>query len=141
LGEAIATLGLSPFVVEEFRTVESRLAEIDRLLTLKPSVKLPNFTDEQIRDFLQKECKDFCELLKGDPEVAKREIQKRIKKLVLTAKQTPAGTTLEVTGDVELFQHEDVMLNNSMEGIAQHYTLPRIVIANVVLDPSLPVAA
>ena len=27
------------------------------------------------------------------------------------------------------------------EGIAQHYTLPRIALANVVLDPTLPVAA
>jgi hypothetical protein len=33
LGEAIATLGLSAFVAEQLRTVESRLAEIDRMLT------------------------------------------------------------------------------------------------------------
>jgi hypothetical protein len=32
------------------------------------------------------------------------------------------------------------LLCNSLEGIAQHYTLPRIVIANVVLDPNLPLA-
>jgi hypothetical protein len=30
---------------------------------------------------------------------------------------------------------------NSLEGIAQHYVQSRIVLANVVLDPSLPVAA
>ena len=30
---------------------------------------------------------------------------------------------------------------NSLEGIAQHYAMLRIVIANVVLDPSLPLAA
>jgi len=59
LGEAIATLGLSAFVAEQLRTVESRLAEIDRLLTSKPAAKLPNFTDEQITEFLQKECKNF----------------------------------------------------------------------------------
>jgi hypothetical protein len=135
-GQAKSLL-LSP---NRFRTVESRLAEIDRLLTSKPAAKLPNFTDEQIREFLQKECKDFCELLKGDPEVAKREIQKRIKKLVLTPKQTPTGTMLEVTGDMELFQHQDVMLNNSLERIGQHYTLPHIQIA-AMLDPSLPLAA
>jgi malonyl CoA-acyl carrier protein transacylase len=33
------------------------------------------------------------------------------------------------------------MLHTLPEGIAQHYTLPRIALANVVLDPSLPVAA
>jgi hypothetical protein len=79
-------------------------------------------------------------VLVADPEVAKREIQKRIKKLVLTPKQTPNGMVLEVTGDVELFVTQDVVLNNSMDGIAQHYTFHRIVIT-VVLDPSLPVAA
>jgi hypothetical protein len=33
------------------------------------------------------------------------------------------------------------MENKSLEGIAQHYALPRIVLANVVLDPSMPLAA
>jgi len=79
-------------------------------------------------------------LLKGDPETAGREVQKRIKQLVLTPKETRTGTLLEVTGDVELFQHEDAMLNNSMEGIAQHYILPQIRIS-LVLDPSLLLAA
>jgi hypothetical protein len=40
-----------------------------------------------------------------------------------------------------LFSEDGVMENKSSEGIAQHYTLPRIVLANVVLDPSLRVAA
>lgn len=141
LGEAIATLGLSAFVAEQLRTIESRLAEIDRLLTSKPVAKLPSFTNEQIREFLRKECKDFCEVLVGDPELAKQEIQKRIKKLVLMPKQTLNGTVLEVTGDVELLQEQEgVMLDSSMEGIAQHYTLPQITIS-LVLDPSLPLAA
>jgi hypothetical protein len=34
-----------------------------------------------------------------------------------------------------------VMENESLEGIPQHCSLPRIVLANVMLDPSLPVAA
>src|SRR5258706_16042042 len=37
LGEAIATLGLSAFVAEQLGIVESRLVEIDRLLTSKPA--------------------------------------------------------------------------------------------------------
>ena len=142
LGEAIATLGLSAFVAEQLRSVESRLAEIDRLLTSKPAAKLPTFTDEQIWRVPAKECKDFCELGYGHLEVAKREIQKRIKRLVLTPRQTPNGTVFEITGDVELFQHEDAMLNNSMEGIGQHCALlSDWSLADVMLDPSLPVAA
>jgi len=140
VGEAIAIHGLSPILSDQLKTIESRLAEIDHMLTSKPVAKLPSFTEEQIREFLRKECKDFCEVLVADPEVAKREIQKRIKKLVLTPKQTSDGTVLEVTGDVELFLAEGVVLNNSLEGIAQHYTLTRIPIA-LVLDPNLPLAA
>jgi hypothetical protein len=49
-------------------------------------------------------------VLVGDPEIGKREIQKRIKKLVLTPKQPPNGEVLEVTGDVGLFQRADVMV-------------------------------
>src|SRR5882762_3083120 len=33
------------------------------------------------------------------------------------------------------------LLCNSVEGIGKHYTLPRIELTGVVLDPSLPVAA
>lgn len=135
LSEAVAVHGLSSFLSEQLKNVEDRLAEIDRRLTLVPPVKLPNFTDEQIREFLQKECKDFCELLKAEPKTARRQIQKRISRLVLTPRQTPDGTVLDVTGDVELFQQEGVMLNNSLEGIVQQYTLSRIVIT-AVLDPA-----
>lgn len=141
LGEAIAVHGLSSFLSEQLHNVESRVAEINRKLTSKPAAKLPNFTDDQIREFLQKECKDLRELLKGDPETARAQIQKRINKLVLTPRQIPGGTVLDVTGDVELFQQEGVMLNNSMEGIAQHYILPQIALADIVLDPKVPLAA
>jgi hypothetical protein len=57
---------------------------------------------------LCKESEDFCELLKDDPETARRGIQKRIKKLVLTPRETPKGVVLEVTGDIELLQTGDV---------------------------------
>ena len=141
LSEAIAMHGHSPFLLEQLKNVDSRLAEIDVRLSSRTVTKLPNFTDEQIREFLRKESTDFCEVLAGDPVVAKREIQKRIKKLVLTPRQTPNGTVLEVTGDVELLQQQDgLMLNNSLEGTSQQYTLPCIVIT-VVLDPSISLAA
>ena len=89
---------------------------------------------------MYKECKDFCELLKADAEIARQELEKRIKKLVLTPKETPSGAVLEVSGDVELLRTGDVLDESPLEGTAQHYTLPRIVIT-IILDPSLPVAA
>jgi len=59
----------------------------------------------------------------------------------MTPKETHTGTVLEVSGDIELLRKGDVLDESPLDGTAQHYTLPRIVPANVVLDPSLPVAA
>jgi len=80
-------------------------------------------------------------LLKGDPETARREIQKWIKKLVITPKETPNGAVLEVSGDIELLRTGDVLDESPLEGIAQQYTLTRVNLAGVVLDPGLPLAA
>lgn len=101
--------------------METRLAEIERLLTAKPAPIRLAFAENEIREFLRKESKDFCNVLGADPELAKREIQKRIKKLVLAPKQTPNGTVLEVTGDVGLFRQPDVMVNNLVDETVHHY--------------------
>lgn len=117
------------------------MAKIDRLLALKPTPKLLKFTYPQIADILQRECQDFCDALTSEPELARQEIQKRITNLILTPKDTPDGPLLEVSGDVALLRTGDVLLQSPMEGIAQHYILPRISIENVVLDPQTQLAA
>jgi site-specific DNA recombinase len=136
LVDAIAQHGISSFLSAQLETVESRLGEIEHLLSAKPAANLPVVTEEQIREFLRKECKDFCEVLTGDRELARQEIQKRIKNLSVTPKETPGGAVLEVSGDIELLRTGDVLLGSPLEGIAQHYKLPRIVIAHVVLNPT-----
>ena len=140
LVDAIASHGISSFISAQLETVETRLAEVERLLTAKPATQLPTFTDEQIREFLQQERQSFCDELAGDPVLAKQEIQKRIKKLIVTPKETPDGAVLEVSGDVELLRGGDVMLGVPLEGIAQHYIAGSIPIASL-LDPSVPLAA
>ena len=74
LADAIGQHGYSPVLSGQLSKVESRMAEIARLLTIKPQSKLPKFTDAQIRDFLRQESKDFCVALTTDPELARREI-------------------------------------------------------------------
>ena len=138
---AISKHGISPLLSAELRTFETSLAEIDQQLAAKPAPKQRVFSAERIREFLQESYQQFCDVLIGDPERGKQEIQKRITKLVLTPKDTAEGRRLEVTGEVSLFIRDGVMENKSLEGIAQHYTLPRIALANVVLDPALPLAA
>lgn len=137
LMDAISQHGYSPSLSAQLACVEARQAQIERSLSAKPVSKLPTFTDEQIREFLRKESEDFCELLKGDPETARREIQKRIEKLVLTPRETPNGTVLQVTGDIELLRTGDVMDESPLDGTSQQYILP----VSMILDPSLPRAA
>jgi site-specific DNA recombinase len=141
LVDAIRQHGCSSFLSTELTQIESRMAEIDRLLTVKPTPKRTTFTDEQIAEFLRKECRDFCDSLAGDPEFARREIQKRIKSLVLTPKDTPDGAVLEVLGDVAQFRTGDVLVESPMEGIAEHYIGACISLTGVRLDPSLSLAA
>ena len=137
LVDAIRQHGCSPYLSAELTKVESRMAEIDRLLTAKPTSKPTTFTDEQIAEFLRQECQNFCDALAGDAEFARREIQKRIRSLVLT----PDGQVLDVSGDVALLGTGDVLVESPMEGIAQQYIGASISLAGVRLDPSLPVAA
>jgi site-specific DNA recombinase len=141
LVDAVGQHGYSLFLSGQLSKVETRMAEIDRLLTAKPAPKLPTFTDKQIAEFLRQECQDFCDALTGDPEFARQEIQKRIKGLVLTPKDTPEGLVLEVSGDVALLRTGDVLVESPLEGIAQHYIGASISLAGVVLNPTLPLAA
>jgi DNA invertase Pin-like site-specific DNA recombinase len=138
LVDAIARHGISSFLSAQLETVEARLGDIERRLSAKPKAKLPSFTDEQIREFLDRESKDFCEVLAGDPELARRELQKRIKNLVITPKETPDRTTLEVTGDVELIRGADVLLGSSLDGTSQQYIGTSISLVGIVLNPAAP---
>jgi site-specific DNA recombinase len=141
LVDAVAQHGFPSLLSAELARAESRLAEIERLLAVKPAPKLPTFTDDQIRGFLREECKNFCELLMSDAETARREIQKRIKRLVLTPKETPHGMVLEVSGDVELLRAGDVLVEGSVDEIVQQHTQICVALTGIILDPSLRLAS
>ena len=142
LVDGIAKHGFSPALSARLAAVESRIAQIQRLRDAGVEPKVPEFTTEEIREFVQRKSLEFANILAGDAATAREQLRKRITKLVLTPKQTQDGSVFEVTGDVSLFQgNGDVMLTNSLEGIAQHYIGASISLAGVILDPSLPLAA
>jgi hypothetical protein len=58
----------------------------------------------------------------------------------MTPKGTPNGAMLEVSGNIELLRTGNVLDESPMEGIAQHYILPKIKIS-LALDHCLPLAA
>ena len=117
------------------------MAEIDHLLTAKPVTKLLRFTDEQIRNFLRQESKDLCDVLTSVPELARQEIQKRIKKLVLTTKDTAEGPVLEVSGDVALLGTGDVLVQSPIQRTSQQYIGVSIPLVGIILNPAPILAA
>ena len=142
LVDAIAQHGLSAGLSARLTSVENRISQIQRLRDACVEPKVPEFTIEEVREFLRRKTQEFINTLAGNPETSRGQLQKRITKLVLTPKQAPDGSVFEVTGDINLFQgNGDVMLTNSLEGIAQHYITASISLAGVRLDPSLPLAA
>jgi hypothetical protein len=142
LVDAIAQHGLSEGLSARLTSVENRISQIRRLRDAGVEPKVPEFTIEEVREFLGRKTQEFTNILTGNAETTRRQLQKRITKLVLTPKQTPDGPVFEVTGDINLFEgNGDVMLTNSLEGIAQHYIGASFSLAGVRLDPSLPLAA
>jgi DNA invertase Pin-like site-specific DNA recombinase len=122
LASAIAELGMSATLKAQLQGVEARLNELDTLLAPPAAVAAPSFSDEEIREFVHRKSQELVDVLLGDPVVARRELQRRISKLVLTPRRLVGRRTLEVAGDVSLFSRPDVMVTNSSGGIGEHYT-------------------
>ena len=102
--------------------MENRISKIRRLRDAGVEPKVPEFTIKEVREFLRRKTQEFTNILVGNAETSRAQLQKSITKLVLTPKQAPHGSVFEVTGDIDLFHgNGDVMLTNSLEGIAQHY--------------------
>jgi site-specific DNA recombinase len=141
LADAIGQHGYSSVLSTQLSMVETRMAEIDRLLGAKPAPKIPKFADQQIAEFLRHECQDFCDALTSDPGFARQEIQKRIKNLVLTPKETPEGPVLEVSGDVALLRTGDVLVESSIHRTSEQYTTTSTPIAGIILNPAIRLAA
>jgi len=121
LVEAIAVQGTSPFLSQELSRVEKRIAEITTLLNTPRQAEQTQWSFDELRQFVLRKADNFVELLRGEPKLAKDAIQKHVGKLVLRPKRTAAGPVFEVAGDIDLFAGDSsVMLNNPVEGIAQH---------------------
>ena len=119
--------GPSPELTDRHTKLQQQLAALQP----PPVTHLPqeNYTVEQIHNFITTKLADLASVLSSDPELAKREMQKRITKLVLSPIRTSEGGKFYgVSGDLRLFGDSDeVMLGPSGTKSAKHYafrTLP-----------------
>jgi len=119
LDTAVA-FGPSPELTARHQGLQQQLAALEPPPV--PATTLENYTQQQIQDFLSKKMADLGGVLGGDPELAKREVQKRITKLVLTPIETQGIWRYEVSGDLRLFAGpDDVMVNQSSPKLIDHY--------------------
>ncbi|MGA2631739.1 MAG: recombinase family protein [Terriglobia bacterium] len=134
LVEAIAVQRTSPFLSQELARVEGRINEITTVLNAPKRAEQPQWSHDELRQFVLRKAGSLVELLQGDPKLAKEAIHEHVGKLVLKPKQTVEGPVFEVTGDIDLFGGDSsVMLNNPGKGIAQHYKPFRVPFGPLVL--------
>jgi site-specific DNA recombinase len=111
LVSAIAEYGhhKSPTLLSQLNDVEVRIELLsdDLRAPERPEVDI---SPEQIREFVEKNFSDLESVLTGDRSMAKRILHNHIKRIVLTPKSSSDGSTLFVTGDVDLFSDDNDVL-------------------------------
>jgi hypothetical protein len=120
---AILNYGGSPALQAQLDSLKNQILNIERLLATPRESPDAMPSADVIRDFLNRKLASLAEVIAGDPLVARAEIDRRIKKLVLTPVEIDGRRAFEVTGDVGLFAPGDVLLGTSLSASAEHYTL------------------
>ena len=124
LADDMEETGISRTLKAHLLVIEKRIAAIEEELSMEAAPVMPEFTDNEIRSFVEDQSRNFAEVLAADPQRAKEEIRKRVSQLTLTPNVSDDGCIYLVTGDVALFAPEDVMQSKGLESFGLHYTFP-----------------
>ena len=120
--DTAVAFGPSSELTARHESLQRQLLAIQPKPTVVP--KQESYSAEEIVAFISKNMSELEAILTGDPEQAKREMQKRVGKLILTPVITPEGRFYKVSGDLRLFAEPDsVMLDQSVHKSGQHYNL------------------
>jgi site-specific DNA recombinase len=77
--QTIKDIGASSRLSSEVKTLEARMAIVQEQLTRDETPRIPEFSEEQVREFLAKESEDFASVLMTDRFVAREEIRRRVR--------------------------------------------------------------
>jgi hypothetical protein len=135
LGTAIGLHGFPTTLSLQLSHSEKRIETINSLLQTRATTGVKSLSAAEIREFLDRKMGAVIELSTGDPERAKRQLSKRIDKLILTPGVLDSRNVLVVTGDLRIFSEDDVMPFNSQVGNVGHYTIGKVRFDGFVLDP------
>ena len=138
IADAIAADGCrqSPTLLSRLGEIETRIREIQTRLEKPKVVNKLSSSIGEVRNFVLKKAGDLRSVLAGDPVLAKDNLRKHVRELVLTPKQTPSGPVFDVSGDVDLFGGDpSVMLMVPGGGIEP----PRTEVRRILSPLRLPV--
>jgi DNA invertase Pin-like site-specific DNA recombinase len=109
--------------------LDSIHGELERPVTSPPRL----MSEEEVDEFLAGKMSDLAAVLRGEPEIAKQEIQDRVNELWLEPIDTKEGPAYRVTGDLRLFATpEGRKVDSSMKISAHHSTSPTVPISVIV---------
>lgn len=138
---AILNYGGSPALQAQLDSLKNQIATIERLLATPRESPDVMPSAEVIHEFLSRKLASLAEVIAGDPLVARAEIDRRVKKLVLTPIEVDGRRAFEVAGDVRLFAPGDVLLGTFSSTSAKHYTLAIPLRHHVMIGSRLPKGA
>jgi site-specific DNA recombinase len=125
LVRAIREIGHSRSLIAELTDVEARTERIELQLETSTTPHAKEVTEEEVRSFLAANRQTFADMLGGEPEAVRHELQKRMSSITLTPSFGPDGHRYTATGDVGLFSRsDDVVQSNQVPLIGPHYTIP-----------------
>ncbi|WP_263377070.1 recombinase family protein [Granulicella aggregans] len=122
---AIRANGHSRSLLADLDSTEVRIDRINERLDGMIETTLPDFSEEEIRSFLDKNAQSFLDLLSGEPEFVRNELQKRMSPITLTPDTEEGRFVYRATGGVSLFSSPvGVLQGNPVHPIALQYTTP-----------------
>ena len=122
---AVRDFGHSRALLEEFAGLEAELARLKAAMAATSAKPIEDISETEVRAFLQDAMERVGDILLGNPEKVRHELQRRISSVTLTPGRDVSGAFYKVSGDVALFSRpEDALQNNQGELAALQYTLP-----------------
>jgi site-specific DNA recombinase len=110
---------------DRLRAAEGRLEQLDQNLSGNPKPAMVKFSRNEIERFVEQQSQRFGQILKSDPVTAKHELRKRISEIVLTPSEDSNGPIYIASGDVALFNTDNVVLQqDSFERTRLQYNFP-----------------
>lgn len=125
LRAAVRDFGHSRVLLVELAGLEAELDRLEAAMAASSAKPIEDVSEAEVRMFLKDAMERVGDILLGNPEKIRHELQKRVSSVTLTSGRDESGVFYKASGDVELFSRPDGAVQNDQgELAALQYTLP-----------------